>query len=99
MANCDQIPEFNPACLVQEPVGVYGTTRTVSAAGDRGLYPTNLSLFKSVETFREQQLQFRVDAFNVLNHPELGINGLGGNAGSLSLGVTNSEVSGRCKCR
>ena len=37
-----------------------------------GYYQVNASLFKSFATWREQQLQFRADAFNVLNHPTLG---------------------------
>jgi hypothetical protein len=28
-----------------------------------------MSLFKNFNTIREQFLQFRVDAFNILNHP------------------------------
>ena len=31
-----------------------------------------MSLFKTFSTWREQNLQFRADAFNVLNHPTLG---------------------------
>jgi Carboxypeptidase regulatory-like domain/TonB dependent receptor/TonB-dependent Receptor Plug Domain len=37
-----------------------------------GYYQVNMSLFKSFKTWREQNLQFRADAFNVLNHPTLG---------------------------
>lgn len=37
-----------------------------------GYYTFNMSLFKNVTTFREQYLQFRADAFNLLNHPTLG---------------------------
>jgi len=83
---------FNPACFAQPGPGIYGTTRNVSATRQPGLYPTNLSLFKAFPTFREQQLQFRVDAFSVLNHPEFG--GGGANAGSPSLGVLTYEASG-----
>jgi len=85
---------FNPNCFIQEPAGVYGTTRNVSAARDPGLSPTNLSLLKSFQTYREQLLQLRVDAFSVLNHPVLGTNYLAGNAGSSSLGIPNLETSG-----
>jgi hypothetical protein len=85
---------FNPKCFEQEPAGVYGTTRNVSAARDPGLSPTNLSLFKSFQTYRKQLLQLRVDAFSVLNHPVLGTYYLAGNAGSSSLGVPNYESSG-----
>ncbi|GGH08864.1 hypothetical protein GCM10011586_26630 [Silvibacterium dinghuense] len=37
-----------------------------------GYYQVNMSLFKSFPTWREQKLQFRADAFNILNHPTLG---------------------------
>lgn len=37
-----------------------------------GYYQINMSLFKSFSTWREENLQFRADAFNVLNHPTLG---------------------------
>lgn len=37
-----------------------------------GYYGINMSLFKNFPTFREQYLQFRADAFNILNHPTLG---------------------------
>ena len=37
-----------------------------------GYYQVNMSLFKNFPTFREQNLQFRADGFNVLNHPTLG---------------------------
>jgi Carboxypeptidase regulatory-like domain/TonB-dependent Receptor Plug Domain len=37
-----------------------------------GYYQVNMSLFKSFSTWREQNVQFRADAFNVLNHPTLG---------------------------
>jgi len=37
-----------------------------------GYYSVNMSLFKNFTTFRQQYLQFRVDAFNLLNHPTLG---------------------------
>jgi hypothetical protein len=31
----------------------------------------NVSLFKRFTTFREEYLEFRADAFNLLNHPSL----------------------------
>jgi hypothetical protein len=37
-----------------------------------GYYGVNMSLFKNFTTWREQYLQFRADAFNLLNHPTLG---------------------------
>jgi hypothetical protein len=34
-----------------------------------GYWRTDMSLFKNFSTIREQYLQFRVDAFNIFNHP------------------------------
>jgi hypothetical protein len=61
---------FNAGCFAQPAVGHYGTTR--DAVRVPGVNPTNISLFKSFPTFGEQQLQFRVDGFSLLNHPEFG---------------------------
>jgi hypothetical protein len=83
---------FNPGCFVQPAPGHYGKTRNVSAIRQPGLYPTNLSLFKSFPVYREEQLLFRVDAFSVLNHPEFG--GGGGTVGSPSLGRLTYQASG-----
>jgi hypothetical protein len=46
-----------------------GRSNTVYGPGYYGL---NMSLFKDFATFRKQYLSFRVDAFNLLNHPTLG---------------------------
>ncbi len=43
-----------------------------------GNWRLNGSLFKDFRTIREQYLEFRADAFNLLNHPSLG--GVGNNA-------------------
>lgn len=84
---------FNPGCFAQPAPGHYGKTRNVSAIREPGTYPTNLSLFKSFPIYREdQQLQLRVDAFSVFNHPEFG--GGGGTVGTPGLGVLNGEASG-----
>jgi hypothetical protein len=44
-----------------------------------GYYSINMSLFKNFTTFREQYVQFRADAFNLLNHPTLSNPGNSGN--------------------
>lgn len=52
-----------------------------------GYNRVDMSLFKSVPTFREQNLQFRADVFNLLNTPAYGNpsnNGLGNNGGQIS---------------
>ncbi len=57
---------------------VTGTANAIAFLGGRsntiygpGYYGVNMSLFKNFITWREQYLQFRADAFNVLNHPTL----------------------------
>ena len=57
---------------------VTGTQNAIAFLGGRsnvlagpGYYGVNMSLFKNFATFREQYLQFRADAFNLLNHPTL----------------------------
>ena len=57
---------------------VTGTANAIAFLGGRsntlygpGYYGVNMSLFKNFVTWREQYLQFRADAFNLLNHPTL----------------------------
>jgi hypothetical protein len=51
-----------------------------------GFWRLNMSLFKDFRTFREQYLELRVDAFNVLNHPSLA------QPGSLSTDITSTSA-------
>jgi outer membrane receptor protein involved in Fe transport len=53
-----------------------------------GYYRVDMSLFKSFSTFREQKLQLRVDAFNLLNHPTLS------NPGNSSDGSSGGQIYG-----
>jgi len=46
-----------------------GRSNTVYGPGYNSI---NMSLFKDFATFRKEYLSFRVDAFNLLNHPTLG---------------------------
>jgi hypothetical protein len=49
-----------------------------------GYWRLNTSLFKDFTTFREQQLEFRADVFNILNHPSLGTpSSTGDNGGNI----------------
>lgn len=82
---------FNRGCFKQPSPGHYGTTRNV--VREPGLYPTNLSLFKSFPTLGSQQLQFRVDAFSIFNHPVFGTGGQSVN--SPGLGQLTFESSGQ----
>jgi hypothetical protein len=52
-----------------------------------GYYQVNMSLFKTFSTWREQSLQFRADAFNILNHPTLG-------TPNTSMNATGGLISG-----
>ena len=51
-----------------------------------GYNRVNMSLFKTFPVWRDQNLQFRADAFNLLNHPTLGAptNSLNNNAGQIT---------------
>ena len=46
-----------------------GPKNSVSGPGN---WKLNASMFKDFRTFHEQFLEFRADAFNILNHPSLG---------------------------
>jgi Carboxypeptidase regulatory-like domain len=52
-----------------------------------GNWRLNASLFKDFKTWREQYLEFRADAFNVLNHPSFG------NPGNTSTNIGANSVS------
>jgi hypothetical protein len=65
--------------VVQYNFPVVDKTAALALLGGRsnniygpGYYGVNMSLFKNFTTWHEQYLQFRADAFNVLNHPTLG---------------------------
>ena len=53
-----------------------------------GYSSVNMSLFKNFITFREQSLQFRADAFNLLNHPTWG------NPSNQGIGPQGGQITG-----
>jgi hypothetical protein len=61
---------FPPVTSETEAIALLGG-RSLTVYGP-GYYAVNMSIFKNFTTFREQYLQFRADAFNLLNHPTLG---------------------------
>jgi hypothetical protein len=61
---------FSPVTSEASAIALLGG-RSLTMYGP-GYYAVNMSIFKNFTTFREQYLQFRVDAFNLLNHPTLG---------------------------
>ena len=83
---------FNPACFAQPGVGHYGTARNVDGIRQPGLNPTDLSLFKIFPIVGDQQVQFRFDAFGLLNHPMFGSGD--GSITSPNLGQLTYQASG-----
>jgi hypothetical protein len=68
-----------PGNLITGTETVTSEAEAISFLGGRsntvygpGYYGVNMSLFKDFATFRKQYISFRVDAFNLLNHPTLG---------------------------
>jgi len=53
-----------------------------------GYSRVDMSLFKTFPTFREQTLQFRADAFNLLNHPTWG------NPSNQGIGPQGGQITG-----
>jgi hypothetical protein len=58
-------------CTFSNPTGTIGAQSRGSIYGP-GFEDTDVSLAKAFTLYRESKLQFRADAFNVLNHPNLG---------------------------
>lgn len=72
----------------------YGPRGRVSVAGP-GYNKFDMSLFKNFSIpFRETQLQFRTDIFNVLNHPTFAIPNNSLNGGPSGAAITNTLFSG-----
>lgn len=66
-----------PGNLIATPVSDVATAKLYLGGRSNQVYgpgysAVNMSAFKSFRTFREQSLEFRVDSFNLLNHPTLG---------------------------
>jgi len=82
------------AHLGSQPVYVTSLASAVGFSGGRrgqvygpGYERVNMSIFKNFKVFREQNLQFRADIFNVLNTPSLGEpndRSIDGNAGNIT---------------
>jgi hypothetical protein len=60
---------FPPVTTEASAIALLGG-RSLTVYGP-GYYAVNMSIFKNFTTFRQQYLQFRADAFNLLNHPTL----------------------------
>ena len=70
--NPDGVPVLYPAPVIDKATAIALLGGQQNNVYGPGYYQVNMSLFKNFPTWREQSLQFRADAFNVLNHPTLG---------------------------
>ncbi len=70
--NPDGVPVLYQAPVVDKATAIALLGSTQNNIYGPGYYQVNMSLFKSFPTWREQTLQFRADAFNILNHPTMG---------------------------
>ena len=70
--NTDGVPVLFQAPVTDRATAIALLGSTQNNIYGPGYYQVNMSLFKSFTTWREENLQFRADAFNVLNHPTLG---------------------------
>jgi hypothetical protein len=59
---------FNPAAFVEQPAGTFGNLGRNSVVGP-GIFALDFDVHKEFHLFESHQLQFRAEAFNVLNHP------------------------------
>jgi len=62
-------PYFNPNYFNAEPLGQVGNAMRRFFPGP-GLLNSDMALLKNTKTFRESQLQLRIEAFNVFNHAQ-----------------------------
>ena len=83
-------PWFNTTLFSQETLGVYGDAHRRFFAGP-GLDHTDLAILREFHLHEAHTIQFRAEAFNVLNHTEFGAPS--GSVTSSSFGVISSGGS------
>jgi hypothetical protein len=88
--NPDGVPVLFQAPVTDRATAIALLGGTQNIVYGPGYYQVNMSLFKTFPTWREQNLQFRADAFNVLNHPTLGQP----NGGTGSMNANGGLISG-----
>jgi hypothetical protein len=93
---------FNPACFAPPTTkGQYGTIVWPDITGP-GYFDSDLGLYKNFQIGERQNLQFRVESFNFINHPnaDFTLNGSDINlsfinsSGGLSMTNTNKNTTG-----
>ncbi len=62
---------FNRGAFVENAVGAFGNVGRDTAISP-GVFTINAEVHKNFRIFEHHQLQFRAEAFNVLNHPNFG---------------------------
>lgn len=83
---------FNPAAFALPANGTYGNASINSLRGP-GYWSDDLSLFRNIPIHERYQLQFRLEAFDVFNHPNLG-NPDGSFAGTTTINGVTTYNSG-----
>ena len=87
---------FNPAAFVLQPVGTLGNVGHNSLVGP-GLVDFDFGMHKNSKLGllgEAGNIEFRAEAFNLLNHPNLGMPAIATFAGALTDPVTVSPLSG-----
>lgn len=88
--NSDGVPVLFAAPVVDKATAISLLGGVQNNIYGPGYYQVNMSLFKTFPTWREQNLQFRADAFNILNHPTLA----NPNGGTTSANENGGLISG-----
>ena len=83
---------FNTAAFAQPALGEFGNSGRSILRGP-GINNLDLGFFKNFSLPRNSTLQFRVEAFNALNHPQL--QGVSQNITAANFGVVTSARPGR----
>jgi hypothetical protein len=81
---------FNTSAFQLQPTGTYGTATRNMLEGPRA-FTLDTSLSRSFKIFENQSLMVRVDAFNIINHPNFGTPGATcGGTYSFTAGANNT---------
>jgi hypothetical protein len=83
---------FNTAAFAQPALGAFGNSGRSILRGP-SINNLDLGLFKNFSLAMRSTLQFRVEAFNALNHPQF--SGVGQNIAAPNFGVITSARDGR----
>jgi hypothetical protein len=91
--NVDQNFWFNPAAFQRPAPGTFGKgARNPSGLRGTSFQSWDIALFKNVPVGGNKRVQLRLEAFNFINHPNLGDPSGGGNPDSGSAPGTNGGV-------